>query len=118
MKQKEYSWSSVPEGGKNGTKGSWDPNSKLAGSFCCKLDPYQFNTPKLQPWGWGVSEWEHCHWGHVVPENLFLESPNLSRSPSARTSLYNERPAAPSVSMAVEPGRPAAEVVPPVPMQS
>lgn len=32
------------ERGQNGTKGGWDLTSRLASSFCYKLDLYQFNT--------------------------------------------------------------------------
>lgn len=63
----------------------------------------------------GINKWEHLLWGPLPQGVLFLESPNLSGFPLART--FPGQLGAPEM-MTVEPARPAAEVLPPVPMQS
>lgn len=107
--------SSVPgEGGKMEQRAA-EISTRLAGSFCHKLDPYQINTAKLQPWG--------------ISENTFFGVLFLRKASSLSSwicpnlhqpglSLDSECPSACSALMAVEPVSPAVEVLPPVLMQS
>lgn len=78
VKQKDYFWSSVRE--KRAKREAGTPDTTLAGSFCCKLSLYPFNTPKKRPGG--ISK------QGVPPSGSSSPSPpGCPGSPSARTSM-------------------------------